>query len=190
MEGRKLMIQISYAFMVILITALWMVARAVIWIKQKQINWKRELKLLLVYVCIIVVTRFTFCPFGKVDGKIQPLVFYKDNWFPFRINLVPMVHLFDYPKMSEALLNIIGNTAMFIPLGIVWPSVFKKLDTPTKVIAAGVGYSLFIEILQLPFYDRVSDIDDLILNSMGFFMGYGIYLLVKRIIYQGGRNNE
>jgi glycopeptide antibiotics resistance protein len=70
---------------------------------------------------------------------------------------------------------------MFIPLGIVWPSVFKKLDTHGKVIAAGVGVSLTIEILQLPFFGRASDIDDLILNSAGFLMGYGIYLLVKKI---------
>lgn len=175
------MIQISYTFMVILITIVWLLVRGVIWAKQKQINWKQELKLLLVYVCIIVVTRFTFCPFGKVDGRIQPLVFYKDNWFPFRINWKPFVYLFDYPKLSEVLLNVIGNTTMFMPLGIVWPNVFKKLDTHAKVIAAGVGYSLAIEILQLPFYDRVSDVDDLILNSLGYLMGYGIYVAVKRL---------
>lgn len=175
------MIQISYAVMVILITALWMMVRAIVWTKQKHIIWKRELQLFLVYVCIIVVTRFTFCPFGKVDGKIQPLVFYKDNWFPFRINWKPFVYLFDYPKLSEVLINVIGNTTMFIPLGIVWPSVFKKLDTHGKVILAGVGYSLTIEILQLPFYDRVSDVDDLILNSLGYLMGYGIYVAVKRL---------
>ena len=173
------MIEISYAFMIILISVLWLVVRTVVWTKQKHIDWKRELQLLLVYICIIVVTRFTFCPFGKVDGKIQPLVFYKDNWFPFRINLLPFVYLFDYPTLNEALLNLIGNTAMFIPLGIVWPSVFKKLDTPAKVIAAGVGFSFCIEILQLPFYDRVSDVDDLILNSLGYMIGYGIYAGVK-----------
>ena len=171
--------QISYAFMVIMISVLWLVVRAVVWSKQKRIEWKRELQLLLVYICIIVVVRFTFCPFGKVDGKIQPLVFYKDNWFPFRINLLPFVYLFDYPTLKEALLNLIGNTTMFIPVGIIWPMVFKKLDTLAKVIAAGVGFSLCIEILQLPFYDRVSDIDDLILNSLGYVIGYGLYGVVK-----------
>ena len=49
------------------------------------------------------------------------------------------------------------------------------------MIAAGVGYSLLIEISQLPFFDRVSDVDDLILNSLGFLMGYGIYLLVRAV---------
>ena len=49
------------------------------------------------------------------------------------------------------------------------------------MLPAGVGFSLFIEILQLPFYDRVTDIDDLILNSLGFLIGYGIFLLVKKL---------
>jgi glycopeptide antibiotics resistance protein len=87
--------------------------------------------------------------------------------------------------MKEALLNLIGNTTMFIPLGIVWPSVFKKLDTHSKVIAAGVGVTLTIEILQLPFFGRATDIDDLILNSLGFLMGYGIYLLVRKLKKRG-----
>jgi glycopeptide antibiotics resistance protein len=82
--------------------------------------------------------------------------------------------------MREALINLIGNTAMFIPLGIVWPGVFKKLNTHRKVIAAGFGVSLTIEILQLPFFGRSTDIDDLILNSAGFLMGYGIWLLCRR----------
>ena len=133
------------------------------------------------YICIVVVVRFTFCPFGKVDGKIQPLLFDYEKILPFWLNLKPFVYLFDYPTMKEALLNLIGNTAMFIPLGIVWPAVFRKLDSHRKVIAAGVGVSLTIEILQLPFFDRATDIDDLILNSAGFLMGYGIYLLAKRI---------
>jgi len=173
------MIQISYIFMVIFITVLWLLVRGVVWIKQKNMDWKRELQLLLVYICIIVVVRFTFCPFGKMDGKIQPLVFYKDNWFPFRINWLPFVHLFDYAIFNEALLNFIGNTTMFIPIGIIWPIVFKKLDTAAKAIAAGIGFSLCIEILQLPFFDRVSDVDDLTLNSLGYLIGYGIYAGVK-----------
>ena len=131
------------------------------------------------YICLIVVARFTFFPFSKVNGKIQPLIFDALQMLPPRINLAPMVNLLDYEIFREMLINVIGNTAMFIPIGIIWPIVFRKLDTHKKVIAAGVGFSLCIEILQLPFYDRVTDIDDLILNSLGFLIGYGIYLLVK-----------
>lgn len=174
-------LEISYLQMVLFISAIWAILRAVCWTRAKAVNLKRELQLLLVYVCIVVVVRFTFCPFGTVDGKIQPLLFDSEKILPFWLNIVPFVYWFDYPTMREALLNLIGNTAMFIPLGIVWPAVFKKLNTHWKVIAAGVGVSLTIEILQLPFYARATDIDDLLLNSLGFLLGYGIYLAAQHL---------
>ena len=175
------MIEISYLQMVVVISLVWLVIRTACWIKAKRISLFRELQLLLVYICIIVVVRFTFCPFGKVDGKIQPLLFDGHKILPFWLNLKPIVYLFDYPTVKEALLNLIGNVTMFIPLGIVWPVVFKKLNTHGRVIAAGFGMSLAIEVLQLPFFDRASDIDDLILNTTGFVLGYGILLLVKKL---------
>jgi len=171
------MIEISYTAVLIFISILWVLIRALFCVKNNRISWKRELQLLLVYICIIVVARFTFFPFGKVDGRIQPLVLDTANIWPFRINLIPFIYWFDYPVFKEALINLIGNTTMFIPVGIIWPFVFKGLDTHKKVIAAGVGFSLCIEILQLSFAVRVSDIDDLLLNSIGYLIGYGVYLL-------------
>ena len=175
------MIQISYTSMVVFISIIWCLARAICAIKTKRVDWKREVQLLFVYICIVVVARFTFFPFSKVNGEIQPLVFESAKAFPFRVNWIPFVNLLDYPEMRDILINVIGNTAMFIPLGIVWPSVYKGLDTHWKVISAGIGVSLCIEILQLPFYDRVSDIDDLLLNSLGFIIGYLLYLLAKLV---------
>ena len=175
------MIQISYTAAIIFISALWILVRCICCWKKSRISWKRETELLLVYTCLMVVARFTLFPFSKVNGQVQPLNFDPNNWFPFRINLLPLVNLFDYEIRREAWINVIGNTAMFIPIGIIWPSVFRKLDTSAKAIAAGAGFSLCIEVLQLPFFERASDVDDLILNSLGFLMGYGIYLLAKAI---------
>lgn len=175
------MIQIPFNITMILITLIWVLVRSVICFKNKQIQWKREAQLLLVYICIVVVARCTFFPFRMVEGKVQPLLFDAAQIFPPRVNLIPLLNLFDYEIFSEAMINFVGNTTMFIPIGIVWPCVFKKLNTSGKVITAGVGFSLCIEILQLPFFDRVTDVDDLLLNSLGFITGYGIYLLVKKI---------
>ena len=174
------MFSISYLQMIICISVLWVIVRAICCVRTGKLDIKREAELLLVYTCIVVVVRFTFCPFAKVNGQVQPLLFDSQKVFPLFVNLTPFVYLFDYVTPRAALLNLIGNIAMFIPLGIVWPAVFKNLDTHTKVIAAGMGASLCIELLQLPFYARTSDIDDLILNSIGFLIGYGIYLLVKK----------
>ena len=173
------MIQIPFSSTIAFITCLWILTRVFFWIRNKQIFLKREAELILVYICLVVVARFTFFPFSKVNGQVQPLLFDSGSIFPPRINLVPLVYLFDYEIRREALINVIGNTAMFIPIGIIWPCVFRNLNTHAKVITAGVGLSLFIEILQLPFFDRVSDIDDLLLNSLGFLLGYGLYRIVK-----------
>ena len=83
--------------------------------------------------------------------------------------------------MKDTLINVIGNTTMFMPIGVIYPMVYKKLNTAPKVLLAGIGLSLCIEILQLPFYDRVTDIDDLLLNSIGFSIGYFVYVMVKKI---------
>ncbi|MBQ9134751.1 MAG: VanZ family protein [Lachnospiraceae bacterium] len=183
------MIKISYASMVVCISIIWCLIRVIFAIKNNHVNWKSEIQLLLVYICIVVIARFTFFPFSKVTGKIQPLIFESAKAFPFRINWIPLVHLFEYPAMRDILINVIGNTLMFVPVGIVYPIVYKKLDTHTKVIAAGIGFSLAIEILQLPFYDRVSDIDDLLLNSLGYILGYFLYLGVKGMKYRRKREN-
>lgn len=175
------MIKISYAAMICFISALWLLVRVRVFCRTKTFSFRRELELLLIYICLIVVARFTFFPFSKVDGEVQSLIFDAGRCFPPRINFLPVVYLLDYEIRREMLQNVIGNTAMFIPIGILWPGVFRKLDSHKKVIAAGVGFSLTIEILQLPFFDRVSDIDDLLLNSLGFLMGYGLYLLVKKL---------
>ena len=175
------MIAISYPFVIGLINILWILNRVLVWKKTGLFSLKREAELILVYICLVMVARFTFFPFSKVDGRVQPLIFDAVQMWNFRINLLPFVYITDYEALWEMKVNIIGNTAMFIPIGIIWPAVYRELNTHKKVIAAGVGFSLFIEILQLPFYDRVTDIDDLILNSLGFLMGYGIYLLAKKV---------
>ena len=175
------MTEISFLSASVFVTLLWVLFRMIHCFAGKKFDLKHELQLFLVYICIMVIMRITFFPFEKIEGKIQPLLFSFENIFPFKINLVPFINLFDYPEKRSAWLNIIGNTTMFIPVGIIWPSVFKKLDSHKKVILSGIGFSAFVEILQLPFFDRVTDIDDLILNSAGFILGYLIYLLIKKL---------
>ena len=86
-----------------------------------------------------------------------------------------------YDNKRDLLLNVIGNTAMFIPSGIILPLIYKNLNSFWKVVATGTMISLCIEIIQLPFSVRASDVDDLILNTLGVAIGYGIYAAVKHL---------
>ena len=172
-------LEIPFLFLEILFTFFWLAVRVCVWKTQKHINWKREAVLLLMYINLAVIIRFTFFPMAKADGQVQPLLFDAATVFPFRVNLVPFVNLFDYDNKRDLLLNVIGNVTMFIPSGIVLPILYKRLDTFQKVLFAGGGISLSIEILQLPFRVRATDIDDFILNTAGVILGYGIYAGIR-----------
>ena len=76
---------------------------------------------------------------------------------------------------------------MFIPVGIVWPVCFKKLNNFGKTVLAGAAYSFLIEMSQLLFYDRGTDIDDLILNTTGVVIGALIYFLIHNKSSTGDR---
>jgi glycopeptide antibiotics resistance protein len=81
--------------------------------------------------------------------------------------------------------DVLGNVAVFIPLGAalgvaVLPR--RKTRSPGRprrrfwpwfagVTGAGLLLSLFIEIAQLAIPSRVSDVDDVILNTLGTALG-------------------
>ena len=173
------MFEITYKELFIFVTLAWIVTRVICGIRNQKVDWKNEAKLLTVYICLVVIARFVYFPMHLVEGRIASLVLDVEKIFPLWVNFIPIVHMFD--EYDGWLINIIGNITMFIPVGWAWPFCFKKLDTIGKTVLAGAGISLFIEITQLPFYSRCSDIDDLIMNTTGIFIGALIYFGVKRL---------
>ena len=174
------MIEISLLTGELFFTLLWLLGRGMIWIRQKKIAWKREAFLLLMYINLAVLIRFVFYPFFTVNGQVQPLIINRNSIQPLRVNLIPFVNILDYDVKREAAINIIGNICMFIPTGIIMPILYKRLDCFWQVLLAGAGLSFVIELIQLLFPGSVTDIDDLILNTAGVAIGYGIYRLVYR----------
>ena len=174
------MIEISFLAAEGLFAVIWLLVRLCVWIGRGRVSWKREAVLLLMYLNLAVILRFVFFPRALVDGHIQPLVFDAAAMLPLRVNLIPLAHLFQYGSVRDKIWNVVGNVAMFVPSGIVLPIVYKKLNRVWKVVAVGALISLCIELLQLPFASRASDIDDLILNTLGALVGYGIYAMFRR----------
>ena len=169
------MIEIPFSVGMVLLLCGWTLFRLTAFLHRKQINWKYEGIQLFFLVNLAVIFRFAFFPFSTVNGQIQPLIFDVATAFPFRINLVPFVNLLDYDSSFDLLINIIGNFAMFIPTGILLPLIYKPITTFQTVFLTGAAISFVIEIIQLPFAVRASDIDDFILNTAGCLVGYCIY---------------
>ena len=175
------MIRISLLTGELCFTVLWLLSRGMIWMQQKKVVWKREALLLLMYINLAVLIRFVFYPFFTVNGEVQPLIINMSSLQPLRVNLIPLVNILDYDIKREAAINIIGNISMFIPTGVIMPILYKRLDCFWKVLLAGAGLSFVIEVIQLLFPGSVTDIDDLILNTLGVAVGYGIYAACKRL---------
>jgi glycopeptide antibiotics resistance protein len=84
---------------------------------------------------------------------------------------------YDAGSLRDIIINFIG----FIPLGLVFLATFVKAGSVFRqnavLIAVGLCFtvSLTIEILQAWIPSRSSDFLDLILNTLGGFLGAMIY---------------
>lgn len=75
--------------------------------------------------------------------------------------------------------NVIGNIALFIPFGF-FTSFYLKLEKKRFVLFLTMLVSLVIEFIQLNI-GRAFDVDDIILNVVGGFLGYLIYRILDKI---------
>ena len=130
---------------------------------------------------LAVLFRFTFFPLHLNNGRITPMEFGPDAVSASRIRLIPFKYIPTYSTKKELLTNVLGNIGMFIPTGILLPILYPKLDRLWKVAAVCAGMTLCIELLQLFIVGRTTDIDDLILNTVGGIIGYGIYTMISKL---------
>ena len=70
--------------------------------------------------------------------------------------------------------NLLGNIILFIPFGFLLPCV-TDWNRMWKTVVTGIGFSLLIETIQLITSQGCFDFDDVILNSLGCVIGYGIH---------------
>lgn len=91
------------------------------------------------------------------------------------ISLIPFVWA------GEGMMGIILNAVMFIPFGAFLPMLYEKGANFKETVLVGFTFSLLIELSQL-FNRRVTDIDDLIMNTLGTLIGYGIYCLCLKSV--------
>lgn len=79
------------------------------------------------------------------------------------------------------LLNVIGNIIAFMPVGLLVPQLSARRRGWLAVALSALVLSGSIEVLQGTLTRRVSDIDDVLLNVFGALLGYGLFLVTRRI---------
>ena len=83
-------------------------------------------------------------------------------------------------EIPDLLLENVMNVVVFIPVGILLGLAFSNIKL-WKVVIIGLLLSLPIELLQFLFKKGFAEIDDVIHNTVGCVVGYGLYSLFKGV---------
>lgn len=115
-------------------------------------------------------------------GTIWEIGLYPGMKLQEEINLIPF--------RDGISLSMILNVVMFMPLGFLLPLLWKEYQSLVRTAIIGFCFSCGIEFCQL-FNRRVSDVDDLLMNTLGAILGWLIWIVFSRITHlRYGRRNQ
>ena len=115
-------------------------------------------------------------------GTIWEIGLYPGMKLQEEINLIPF--------RDGISLSMILNVVMFMPLGFLLPLLWKEYQSLVRTAIIGFCFSCGIEFCQL-FNRRVSDVDDLLMNTLGAILGWLIWIVSSRITHlKYGRRNQ
>lgn len=128
---------------------------------------KYSLRLLLIEYVLLIYCSTVFFRWSKgaVEYSFIPFWSYRDYFNGVN---------------DKLLVENIMNVVVFVPVGLLIGASYRAM-TWKKVIKIGICLSVGIEVLQFVFRKGFSEVDDVMHNSIGCLIGYGIYRLLTRV---------
>ena len=136
---------------------------------------------LIIYIAIMIYLMFfwrrgfqyqylyNLKPFKSIRNFFEVYMFYVKNYPDIAYN-----------EFKNFAINIFGNIIMFIPFGILLTILFNyKFIKPFIVFEIGL---ITLELTQYISRRGVFDVDDIILNTVGFLIGYAIIKIISKIL--------
>ena len=149
---------------IIIVIPIFLIIRVIYLFKsKKKVDLNHEIILMIFILFLVGLFSQAFIP----DDGIH-----RTNFIPFKILYDTYDQVFNKNNINYLIISFLGNIIMFIPIGLLMKSLWHISDK--KAIIFGFSISLFIEIVQL-FLNRTSDIDDLLLNTIGVVLGIILY---------------
>lgn len=135
----------------------------------------------IVYLSIVAsITLFPIIYQEKIE-------YYGDTtWFNF-IPFKSIIGMFEYGINLTTIVQILGNILMTVPFGVFVMLLLSKTNS-IKLLLLALSFSISIELLQLIIgvgidnMYRTVDIDDVILNIIGVYVGYLFYKIIPNSI--------
>ncbi len=109
-------------------------------------------------------------------------------WDETHLHLVPLRDKFVFfigesgkvhPDLHEFYIDLFGNILLFIPFAFLF-YFFFRVRQPLKSMLVSIVISISIEFIQFALGIGVADIDDIMLNTLGAYIGVLLLQLVLR----------
>lgn len=130
-----------------------------------------------IYLLVLIYLLFFSERYGRTQGTGE-----------YRYNLVPFAEIKRYIIYSERftselfLINIVGNMLAFVPFGFLIPLINSDYRNVFKVSLLSMFFSTLVEVVQLLSKVGSFDVDDIILNTLGGFIGALIYYIINGVL--------
>lgn len=130
------------------------------------------LSLLLEYVCFVFCSTVIFRDYVKIR----------------KFNLIPF---WSYAAIiagqKNLLIENLMNIAVFVPIGFLLGTTNYKKFNWQGVFLMGLALSLVIETMQFLFTRGFAEVDDVMHNTLGCQIGYGVYICLLFIMKRSGK---
>ena len=133
---------------------------------QKKLSWIKLLWLVVMICYLLVVCGATLLRVGDFyhGMQMQPLfASYREAWAEFA---------------ARDWRNLILNILMFVPFGFLLPVGIRKMRVFWRTYLCGFIVTLGIEVIQLVSGKGIFEWDDILNNTVGTMIGYGIFAIV------------
>lgn len=104
------------------------------------------------------------------------------------VNVVPLRSILGilHEKPRQFVLQVVGNVALFVPLGILLPALDERGRRLAATAAVALAVSVGIELAQLAIRlaglsRRLVDVDDVILNVTGACVGFLLWKAARAL---------
>ena len=182
------MVNSSFLNVMYISVLLWVIYRIFIYIKNKKINLYREISLLIFFIYFLLLLNITIFKSSSISFR-NPInsYEYKEYGISGIINFIPFVETIKtitdgHTPIINPLSNIFGNILAFMPLGFFIPLLFSKYNNLKRIFLLGLISSLAIELVQLFVGYNVTDIDDVIYNTIGSILGLLCFKVFKYLV--------
>ena len=146
-------------------------------------NYENKLKIslnIVIVLFVLVLIWGLYFKFGNVEESefLARTLSYMTLKEKFMFDIIPFDFSNTHQKSLHFLLNIL-NMIVFIPFGVALPMRSKKINILPQALFC-FCFSLIIEVTQLFTSIGGFAMDDLLMNTLGYFVGLVLYHFIFR----------